>query len=110
MKKLLLVLLVLFLSACNPKPGPNPPIPPEPIDPCEKANAGPNVSIKKGDTIEIGKNHQINGVKYSWLPASLVRSPSLARTAVSPQSTTVYLLVVKSSCGVTTSLVKVKVL
>ncbi len=107
MNKIIISTLFVLLSACGPKPGPTPP---EPIDPCEKADAGPNMSIKKGDTIEIGKNHQQASVKYNWLPSSLVRSPSLAKTMVSPQTTTVYMLVVKSSCGVTTSLVKVKVL
>lgn len=93
---LFLILVTPFLIKCGKK-----------VDPCQPANAGPNKAIKIGESIEIGANDSIDGVTYDWMPASFVKSPTSAKTLVSPSQTTVYLLRLKNSCAVSFDYVKV---
>ena len=106
--KAILIALVVILASCN-KP-PTPPGPqPKPIDPCQKANAGPNKVIKNGEMTEIGANDYVASATYSWFPASQVVSPDEYKTQVAPRQTTVNILKVKNTCGISFSIVKVKV-
>lgn len=101
------LLLLPFLVTCGKKDSPGPG--PSPIDVCQKANAGPDVKMKAGSSVEIGKNDQIAGVSYNWFPADLTMSPNTAKTFAKPLSTAIFMLKLKNQCGTSYDYVKVKV-
>ena len=102
-----LITILILLVSCSKND--TPPTPPKPIDPCQKANAGPNKSIKRGEIVQIGLNDETSLIEYSWYPKDAVVSPKGAQTRVSPPVSMVFMLKAKTSCEVSYDFVKVSV-
>lgn len=62
------------------------------------ANAGPDVSICLGDTIQLNGS---GGLTYSWAPSSSLSNPSIANPLAFPLLTTTYTLTVQNAQGCT---------
>lgn len=63
------------------------------INPLPVANAGLDVSISEGQSVEIGAQPQSN-LTYAWFPLTYINNPYLSNPMVSPINTTTYTLVV----------------
>lgn len=104
MKYLILGLLV-FLVSCGVKP--------EPTNDDPKcgavAKAGQSRTITLGDKTELGTLSKDAQATFQWFPQEDAFSAFSFKTLVSPKVTTVYLLKVKSACGISADFVKVKV-
>lgn len=71
-------------------------------DPCITnpviANAGANITIITGESVQIGSN-SVNGYTYSWLPIEGLNNPNIANPVANPTSTTIYTLTVTDENG-----------
>lgn len=102
-----LILILILLVGCSKND--TSPIPPKPVDPCQKANAGADKSIKKGEVVEIGLNDETSLIEYTWYPKDAVVSPKGAHTRVSPLVSMIFMLKAKTSCEVSYDFVRVTV-
>src|SRR5690606_28464985 len=62
----------------------------------DKADPGPAETICKGDTIEI---QTFGGTKWTWSPAYNMRDSSLRKTAIWPDTSFTYEIIIADSSG-----------
>jgi len=103
---LLIGTMVLFSCGKDPINPDNPPVPPTPS--CGAvAKAGPDQFIKLGQQVRIGVSQNDPDAKFFWFPKGETATPFESATFVQPKTTTNYLLMVRSKCGMTSDYVRV---
>lgn len=63
------------------------------------ANAGPDLQICYGESIELPGNNSQNAVSYAWSPSTSLSDPTIANPIASPAATTEYILLTADADG-----------
>ena len=70
------------------------------VNPLPIANAGPNQTLCKGETSQLGELPQ-DGYKYLWQPTTGLDNPTKSNPLVTPSESNIYILTVTNSNGCT---------
>lgn len=62
----------------------------------DKANPGGDLTICKGDTVEL---NTFGGTKWTWMPGNLVLDSNARKTKAAPASTTLFTIIISDSSG-----------
>jgi gliding motility-associated-like protein len=71
------------------------------VNPIPTVNAGPDVTMVAGNSVQLSAITQVSGVSFNWTPATRLSCDNCSDPEASPKTTTTYTVTTKSPFGCT---------